>query len=137
MRLSGLGGISPTQSKQPAAETPSRASAASSHKDGGEQTQSAVMKSKVSVASDTGDGEVEAYQALQRHAPVERPPKLDFERVQMDHETARLSARVRTGTPPGVKPQPPEDEGAPPSPPPQRSSDAEDPRVGANFSRDL
>ncbi len=106
MRLSGLGNISPIQSRQPSAEAQNTTTAAASLKDSGEAVKSAVQGPKVNVVPDSGGGDVEAYRALQQHAPVERGPKLDFERIDFGAETARLEARIRTGTPSGVRPQP-------------------------------
>lgn len=138
MRLSGLGNISPIQSRQPSndAQSPTTGAAASL-KDSGEAVKSAVQSPKVSVVPDSGDGGVEAYRSLQHHAPVERGPKLDFERIDFGAETARLEARVRTGTPSGVRPQPAEDAQKYDMAPVSADRARAEAEVGTLFSQDL
>ncbi len=78
----GAGSISPIPSRQPSVEPAARSQ--STNKESSESLKTTVTQSSVSSAQDDGHGQVQAYQSMQRHAPVERRPEMGFENVVLE-----------------------------------------------------
>lgn len=96
MRISNLGSVPTVQSRQPSQDRVVIRS--SSNKDRAEQTSSAVELKKSDAAGDTGHGQVEAYRALERHAPVERRPEAAFQRLDLNGDGALSAAELEANS---------------------------------------
>lgn len=85
----GAGSISPIPSRQPSVEPTAAAARQTTNKEGSESLKTTVTRSSVSSAEDDGHGQVQAYQSMQRHAPVERRPEMGFENVVLADSGSR------------------------------------------------
>lgn len=97
MRISGMGNVSAIQSRQPSQDRvvirPSTTS-----KDKGEAAPSVADSPKVDGAADDGHGQVEAYRALERQAPVERRPEAAFQRLDINGDGALSASELEANS---------------------------------------